>query len=319
MTAPIEIREGSRDDREAILALRKLAFPEDDIEKQRTEFWDWEFRDGRVFVAEAGEKVVAHGGFVPQRFVSGETLKAALFVDAMTHPAHRRQKLFSRVASFAASRLASDIDVATAFHIRKASLAGVLSAGFRSVTAVPVLLKPISFVNLLRIPISRSNFAEPSSVRALQPDDFDQIDGLLQTGAVRQPRTGQFIRWRYRSNPAWRYDLDGSFDGHQLRAFIIHRVTKLRGVPTVVLVDFGGDETSFQPLLHHVLEHAKSRGIGLAAALASRAHPAYGLLRHGGFFPGPHRFRFLIKVFHQRLTRLYDEPWSLSWGDTDHV
>ena len=320
MTAPIEIREGSKADRDAILALRRLAFPDDDVEKQSAQFWEWEFGKGRVFVAGSAGTIVGHGGFVRQEFVSGETLKSALFVDAMTHPDYRRQKLFSRVASFAAGHLQDDVDLITAFQIRKPVLGAMLSSGWRPVAKIPVLLKPISLLNLLRLPVARSPVVSASTMRPLQDGDLPQIDALLQTQAVRQPRTAEFIRWRYLSNPAWRYDIDGAFDGDRLRSFIIHRVTTLRGIPTVALVDFGGDPTSFQPLLRHVFDQAKSGGIGLAAALVSRDHPAYGLLRRGGFFPGPHRFRLLLQVFRDRLTRLYDdEPWSISWGDTDHV
>jgi hypothetical protein len=57
----------------------------------------------------------------------------------------------------------------------------------------------------------------------------------------------------------------------------------------------------------------------VAAALVSRNHPAFSLLRRNGFFRGPHRFRFLVKVWNERWRHLHDAPWSLSWGDTDHV
>jgi hypothetical protein len=37
-----------------------------------------------------------------------------------------------------------------------------------------------------------------------------------------------------------------------------------------------------------------------------------------GFLPSPHRFRFLVNVFDDRI-RLGRAKWALTWADTDHL
>ncbi len=97
MSATVLFREGTVGDRDAILALRALAFPDDDPEKRQADFWNWEFIDGyagaaRIFVAEAGDEIVGHFAFIPQRFATPQIVRGALAVDVMTHPQFRRQK-----------------------------------------------------------------------------------------------------------------------------------------------------------------------------------------------------------------------------------
>lgn len=82
----MNIREGTARDRDAILALRRAVFPRDDVEKQRPEFWEWQFGRGRTFVAEEGGRVVGHLGFVPCRAAG---VAAMLACDAMVEPGGR--------------------------------------------------------------------------------------------------------------------------------------------------------------------------------------------------------------------------------------
>ncbi|HYU26883.1 MAG TPA: GNAT family N-acetyltransferase, partial [Thermoanaerobaculia bacterium] len=76
----MNVREGGLRDRDAILALRRAAFPRDDLEKQRADFWHWQFDRGRIFVAEEGGRVVGHLGFVPWR-IGGDRVPAMLGCD----------------------------------------------------------------------------------------------------------------------------------------------------------------------------------------------------------------------------------------------
>ena len=208
----MNFREATSVDRDAILDLRRAAFPKDDREKQQRDFWEWEFVRGyagpaRIFVAEAEGKIVGHLAAIPQRY--GE-LRGALAVDAMTHPDFQRQKVFSRVASFTAERLRDEFEIVTAFQIRDEVRGGMAAGGWVGAGELPVFLRPI-------IPIARR---ASDSIRPLRDEE---IDSFLVSEKIRQKRTPDFLRWRYRENPHWRYGLDGFFDGDELRAFLIHR------------------------------------------------------------------------------------------------
>lgn len=332
MTPTIDFREGNRSDRDAILALRRLAFADEDREKQQADFWEWEFSDGyagagRIFVAEAGDRVVGHFAFVPQMY---DSIRGALALDVMTHPEFRRQKIFSRLAAYAAHRLKDEFQVITAFQIREAVMAGMIAGGWRGALALPVLLKPLSLRGLARdfglpfgSPVSETiEERARDSIRPIAESDFDQIDALLATPNPRQCRNAEFVAWRYKRNPHWRYALEGFFEGDRLHAFLIHRETILRGLQTLAIADAGslhGSERALRELLRHACKRARRRKLAVAAALTSRHHPAYRSLLRSGFMPGPHRFRLLLQVFDERLRWLSDAPWSLSWGDTDHL
>jgi len=334
MSAGIEFREATAADRDAILALRRVAFSDDDPEKQAPGFWRWEFVDGyagagRVFVAESGDQIVGHFAFVPQHYAMPHVVRGALAVDVMTHPDFQRRGIFSKLAAFAADRLRSDFPIVTAFQIREAVLPGMQAGGWNATHSLPILLRPLSLRSLARdfglplVPegVPRS-IDRPREVQSLREPDFNLLDGFLATPAIRQPRTADFLRWRYLENPHWRYELDGWYDNGELRAFVVHRDTVLRGLRAVAIADLGfakGAERELRRLMKHVCAAGRARGRSVAAVLISASHPARPVLRRCGFLPGPHRFRLLLQVFDKSLDRAATEPWSLSWGDTDHL
>src|SRR5439155_13998786 len=111
----MNVREGGVGDRDAILALRGAVFPCDDVEKQRPDFWEWQFTPSRIFVAEEGGRVVGHLGFVPLR-------EAMLACDAMVDPAMQGRGIFSTLAKTATEIVRRDVPLVVAFQIRDAVL-----------------------------------------------------------------------------------------------------------------------------------------------------------------------------------------------------
>jgi GNAT acetyltransferase-like protein len=335
MTETIRFREGVSADRDAVLALRRIAFPDSSPDMLDPDFWRWKFRDGYAgetsfFVAETDDGLVGHLAFVPQRYTAPEPIRGAFTVDAMTHPQFRGRQIYSRLVALAGERLQTRFDVFTAFQIRPHVLGGAVAAGWRPIARIPVLLRPLSLRGLARDfglplggpPIGEAEHRDPS-IRAIQPDELEQIDALLATPSIRQRRTIEFIRWRYLQNPRWHYELEGFFEGTSLRAFVIHRETTLRGLRTLAFADVGflaGSETALRQLVRHVLQNGRRRGIGLAAAFLTEGHPAYGAVRARGFVRGPHRFNFLLNMSDPAaVTWTKERPWSMSWGDTDHL
>ncbi|HEX6178224.1 MAG TPA: GNAT family N-acetyltransferase [Thermoanaerobaculia bacterium] len=327
MTETATYREADRSDRDAILALRRSAFAGEDAEKQQIEFWDWEFGGyagaARTFVAETAGRIVAHIGFIPQQYSMPETVAGALAVDAMTHPEYRRRSIFSKLTAYAAQRLRSEFQVVTAFQIRPAVLPGMQAGGWRIAADCPILIRPLSIVRFAADVAHRKTRFEqrpsgPSnvSVRRLDREDLNAVGPLVAAVGVNQPRTRQFLEWRYMTNPAWRYDIEGAFEERKLRAFVVHRPTTLRGVRALAIADAGGDGASLRSLLRDVIRRAKASGASVAAALVTDAHPAAAAFRASGFWRGPHRFHLLVQAFDARLD---GRDWSLIWGDTDHL
>jgi hypothetical protein len=300
----IELREATSFDREAILELRARCFPDDDTEKRDPRFWEWEFRDARMFVATEEARIVAHLGFLRQ---SGSYLA----VDAMTDPDYRRRHVFSRVACFAREAIASDVAFSTAWQIRRPVRGGMEAGGWTEADGARVLMRPILGALLRRAGEREAASGERGAAASRHEDGLRLAarPSPLALSAI-GGKPASWLSWRYYDNPLWTYDITSTDD-----AYLITRVTKLKGIDTLAIVDVAwrnGRKGEAGTLLRGALRRAPVR---LAATLVTRAHAAYWWFVRHGFLPGPYRFRLLVNDFaHKPLPR-----WALMWGDTDHL
>ena len=298
----IEVAEVGQESRDAILALRRRCFPDEDREKQEASFWQWEFGRGRMFVAQDGDRVVAHMGFVPQTWrIDGASYDGMLAVDAMTDPDYRRQGLFNSVAAFAREALKSSVALSTAFQIRDAVLPPMEANGWRTVLRAPVLVK-MNVGRALR-------FESGGSAAALHT-----IAEEFLTRVSHVERSDAHLQWRFAENPHYRIDATDD-------AYVVSRRTTLRGYDTLAIADIAwrqGKTREGRVLLAEVLARGRSEGVRLAATLLSLSHPAMPALVRSGFLPSPHRFRFLVNAFDERI-RVSRARWALTWADTDHL
>ncbi|HYR30227.1 MAG TPA: GNAT family N-acetyltransferase [Thermoanaerobaculia bacterium] len=305
----IELREGNASDREAILSLRTCCFPDDDREKQDPRFWDWEFSRGRVFLAMDGERAVAHLGFSPQTLmIDGGPVSSMLAVDAMTDPDYRRQGLFQRVAALAAARLRESVQLSTAWQIRDAVLPPMTANGWKPLLRASVLVKPVS-LRSTPLPMECGG-----SAAALEEGGAAAVEFLRNVN--HGSRDAAFLRWRFTSNRLWPYAIDANAD-----AYVVTRRTTLRGYDTLAIADLGwrpGQSREGRLLLRDAIARGRAAGVQLTAVLMSLGHPALPTLVRSGFLPSPHRFRFLVNVFDERV-KLNRAKWGLTWGDTDHL
>ncbi|HET7436491.1 MAG TPA: hypothetical protein VFN10_17400, partial [Thermoanaerobaculia bacterium] len=134
--------------------------------------------------------------------------------------------------------------------------------------------------------------------------------------AAHQPRTNDFLHWRFEANPLWRYTIQRN-EG----AYVISRRTLLRGHDTLAIADVGWQpqrEGDVKLLLRDAIGRARAAGLRFAATLATLSHPAMPMFVRGGFLPSPHRFRFLVNAFDPSLN-IARARWGLSWADTDHL
>jgi len=201
----MNVREGDVRDRDAILALRRAVFPHDDLEKQRPEFWEWQFGGGRYFVAEEGGRVVGHLGFMPLR-------EAVLACDAMVDPGVRGRGVFSTLAKIATEIVRRDVALVVAWQIRKAVLPAMVRAGYAPVLSAPVVLRP--------------TFAWP---RRKKEARRDVIAG------------DAWVNWRFNRSPAWRYAEWRDGDGYvvtrdsTLKGILTHCLVDFGGDPCAVI------------------------------------------------------------------------------------
>jgi len=281
-------REATPEDRAAILALRARCFGDVDPEKQDPRFWDWQFRGARVFVGERDGAIVTHLAFV--RYGN-----FGLAVDAMSAPEARRSGAYSGLVAFGQDAVRGDFELSYAFQIRKPVLGAMLRNGWSIAESIPVLVRP-AFLPVRSAPgielLARAAAAEMAALA----------------------RTQDFIEWRFFDNPHWTYRVTGARDeAGRLVAWLVSRPTTLKGYATQAIVDVAfTDARAARRLIRDAVAEGKHAGCRFIAAFVSRAHPARPLLSRSLFIPGPHRFRLLVRTPRQ-------EPWRVTWADTDHL
>jgi hypothetical protein len=123
----------------------------------------------------------------------------------------------------------------------------------------------------------------------------------------------------------WRYDVRGAFHAGRLLAYVVTREARLLDVASLAIVDLGarpGAERALGELLETLVEEGTARELAVAGAMITPGNRSYRALRRAGFWPGPHRFTFIVYVIDRTLQgRLAANPgrWFLTWGDTDDV
>jgi len=297
----VHFREATAADRDRILALREECFGDVDGEKRDPRFWDWEFGRARLFAGEQEDGTLAtHLALLDLPYMrDGREVPGALAVDAMTAPRARGQGAFGSVVRYAMTTARPEI--ATAYQIRKPVLGAMLRGGWTAAERVPVLVRPAWTL--------RRAVDEP----LLTADDAGWMSELgPRDGCI--ARTPGFLRWRFFSNPHWKYRVTGI----RGQAYCVTRRTTLKGLDTLAIVDLAWEAVAARgtarTLLRHAIAHAASQRCTLVAALVSRRHPAFGMFLRAGFLPGPHWFRLLVHPPEQAR-----RAWRVMWADTDHL
>lgn len=348
------LREADEGDLDAILDLRKRVFSVEDPEKQDPAFWKWEFVAGpegraRIFVAVDGKEIVGHYAMIPQDFMLGAVARnGSIVVDLMTHPDYRRQGIFNKIAKFAFSAASDQVQFASAYPIRKESMAGFLSIGWIEHFKIPVLVRPLSWPAIarrFRIPLGplfglgalpwrwiRSLFAtslgDGEVVRDLDASECELLASVagqgVPAGAAYRVRTAEFYRWRLFASPRWKYRVTGLFKAGELRAFVASRQARLLGTDSLAIVDMAAlpdADRELSLLLHHAIAGGSASGQAVAGAMLTRGNRYYRALRRAGFYPGPHSFSLILYSetdgFHGSVPA--PNNWLLSWADTDGV
>lgn len=334
----LRMRAAGPSDRRAVLALRARCFPGEDLEKEDPAFLDWQLQSvpagaGESFIAQYDGQPVAHFALIPQKYVlRGSPVLAALAVDAMTDPAWRGRGVYSKLVDFALREARGAYQFTVAWQIRDAVLPAMVRNGYVPTLRAPVMVRPLSLRALAHRFLKaaqpdKREVAVLPLVESLTADDAEAMSDVVShfapSGRAFQERSAEYLRWRYFSNPAWRYEVFGFRRANNLLAFCVSRKTTLRGFSTLTLVDFAwrdGHRRAARAVLSAALRAGAADGIELGAALVTTAHPGFPLLLSLGFLPGPHRFRFLVRPSDPTTeTNLRDVRWALLWGDTDHL
>jgi glycosyltransferase 2 family protein len=333
------LRRATSDDDEAIRALLGRNFPENPkrfASFTRWQYWENPFGEASSWVWQAHGRVVAHWAAIPVPMVlDGRRVTGAKGVDIATDPAFRGRGLFRSLGEALRRDCAARAIPVILTHPNPNAARGVEQAGAQHVARVPVYVRPLDDHWLARrfhLPrpaataVRRAVFplrqAEGAARADGPPDGLDD----LWARAGREVRNGivRDAAWW-----AWRY---GDRPGSDYRYLAVRRRGRLSGA--AVLTErkaFGGRFAFVLEFLAADLDAARSLAAGAAVhadavGLACAALPGTPLalqLVRSGFrrLPRrlePHPFRFMVFDC-AGLGGLPDRPWSMAWGDLDHL
>lgn len=347
------VRDGSEEDMEEILSLRKLVFGEEEKDKLEPRFWRWEFikgpdGSGLVYVVDHENKIIGHFADLPRHFsFEKEVVLGTVSIDLMVHPDYRRRGIFEAMGKYGAQRVRQRKGLfMTSFPIRSETILGFRKIGWKEVAKLPVLAYPIRFTGILNrylhfLPLSLlmggfirgfyfllyglRSWGKGEAVEIERVDSLDELfDRFWQKASSLHPLIGsrnrEYLTWRYLQHPTRHYAIYRAQRSGEMTGYIVLRKVELLNFNSAVIVDLLAlDEESISALVKRGVQHSREGGADLLGFMVSQGHSYYKRLRRMGFLPSFKTFLLMVYPHSEREGILSSRKWYVTWGDTDVI
>ena len=345
-----------------ILALRRATFGEVDKERLLPEVWKWQFIDnpagpGCMRLADHDGTIVGQNSAIPTRFnlASRPGIESilALSCDTMTHPAYRKQGMFTTLAEELYAELAERSGITTVWGFPNANShpGFVGKLGWFDIYEFPTWVKPIHSRHILRRYVRSSGLAgilggvadrlyrsvaakptQPRHCAIREISGFDErFDALWSRNRslarVVQIRDPLYLQWRYIAAPVFEYHPFEVLVAGSLEGYIVLRVQTLLNLRFGAVVDLFPcpivDAEITREALSFAQLYATERDCAFLTALLPPVH--VGHLTRFGFIKVPEVLNLRKWYFGARCLAT-DEPllrdinnWYITYGDSDIV
>jgi GNAT superfamily N-acetyltransferase len=188
-------------------------------------YWDWRFKENPlagplVVLAWDGDLLAAHYAVSPVALeLAGESVKSALSMTTMTHPAYRRRGLFARLA--------------IALYDRMQETGYQLVWGFPNEQSHRGFVSDLDWVDICEIPMFRlgienldSTPSPPSQVveRAEFDAGFDRLwEQVRFNHMVAVKRDSTYLTWRYCRHPQNQYRILSHVEGGETLGYVVFK------------------------------------------------------------------------------------------------
>jgi GNAT superfamily N-acetyltransferase len=292
------------------------------------EFWRWKhlnnpFGPSPGLVAIVGHEAVAMRVFMRWAWTGfGRDWRSGRAVDTVTHPDWRRRGLFRTLTRDLLDRLTAE-GIDFIFNTPNAqSGAGYASLGWKELTRVPLLVKPLRPWSLW----TRSRRPGPESDKWRPPlspvsevlesenmiDLLSGNDGRLRLSTIRSP---EYLQWRYGDVPGINY-----YGSSARRAVVVTRARHRAGLRELAITEsFCGEDPRDEDDLVDLLRSLCSEsGADHAIACASRDTVERDALLRAGFIPVPFGVpRLMLRALQTHEPPGEADQWRLSLGDLE--
>lgn len=354
MKEPIVYRleEFSDSDFSRLIRLTESTYPGREISDEK--YLQWEYNnnpDGKALiqVASEGEKFVSQYVVIPHKFVmNGNVLTGSLSLNTLTHPIHRGNALFPKLA---------ELTFQSCLRTN-----AMFTLGIPNANSCPVFIDKLDFEALGRVPFLMKTF-KPKSVlwhlftkkRLKQGNEIELDCNKLQDGSangisvfnphqdkemyshflkkfieekkVATFRSIEYIRWRYLDVPIRKYYILKSVENGQMTGMAVFRTREIYGLKCCVLLDFicTDESKSAKAFLDYINDFLQRNDIEIIICAMQSASNEFNYLKKAGFYKVPERFLpqqlDLILRIHKKSPEyepLRDfKSWFFTFGDYD--
>ncbi|MGH8901991.1 MAG: GNAT family N-acetyltransferase [Egibacteraceae bacterium] len=338
MSDDLVLRAGEPEDTERICALLGAVFPDNPKarpEVYRWQYWDNPFGAPSVWVWDDAGELVGHGGLFPvPGLLDGRRVLLGHAADAATAASHRGRGLYGRLNRLRYDAAADRAIAVTMSLPNPEAWPGSAGAGLTQVGRVGAWVRPVDnawLAERLRIPVMaaaalrRAAFPSWRAGRSgeLVPELPGGLDDLWDRNRHWSPcgisRDEAWWRWRYTAHPDAPYAYAVLRRSGRLAAAAATRVVDRLLYVMDLLAD---DEDTATGVLRAAVDEAGAvAGIVVIALPGTRlAHlaAAAGLRRlPRQLEPRPMLLGVVAGTVHDGDLAL--RPWTVSWGDHDHV
>lgn len=310
--------------------------------------------EGRLLQDEKG--CLAHYAVLPVNFqLNGTMVKGSLSLNTMTREDQRGKGYFRQLAQQTYAALPDrQIDFTVGFPNHQSLQGFTRSLGFQLIGTVPMLIKPLNYLTVLRRLIFKKTkrkgkdldlVISPSSrfrsgkwcVRVLDPvADAPLLTGLLEDLLHRHRcsthRSIDYLNWRYNDCPTRTYTMLGisSTDDEVISSYIVMRAVELFGMRCGVIVDLGcaggeNDEESLGILLQVAEKQIRKAKLDAVIAACTNGCKESKHLLDAGFLSIPEKWHPQPLRMVLRLHRQFNgseqlqsfNNWFVTFGDYD--
>ncbi len=339
-------------DHSRLIRLSESTYPGREISQAGYLQWEYEHNpDGTalIHVASLGDKFVSQYVVLPHKYsMDGRLLEGSLSLNTLTHPMHRGNSLFPKLAELTFESCIEKNYVFTLGVPNSNSYPVFIEKlGFQVLGRVPFLMKSFRPQSLLwhlftkkrlkhgaDLELNIENLTQKKSdgISVFNPNqDKDLYSAFLkkftQEKRIATYRSLDFLRWRYLDIPFRKYYLLKSVKEGKMEALAIFRAREIYGLKCGILMDFicSGDPETADKMLEFLNDFSQNNELQLIICAMQNGTKEFQFLKKNGFYKVPERFLpqqldLILKIHKQDsdYEHLRDfKSWFFTFGDYD--
>jgi len=330
----MQIRPANPQDKPAMIELLKRSLGEGLIPKSEA-LWDWKheqnpFGASFVLLAEENNTLIGLRAFMQWQWQwKGTIYKAIRAVDTATHPDHQGKGIFKKL-TMQQLELCKQQGIHFVFNTpNDQSRPGYLKMGWVQQGRMPLKLKVLSPVSLaFALALKKGKAAtgsdDPTPVQQWDPRVFELMEHYVhQNDQLTTALSAAYIRWRYATNPLFRYTYFTDYENFLLIGRIKpHSFTReLRLVDFILFNNSSANRRNNSRIRKMVLSFCRNNNVKVISFSGQQYQSYKSSLKWLGMIPVQNRGPIVTLRdlnMNERFPELLDiKNWGYSLGDME--